>query len=69
MADPSQDPKFHSVDPAQLQQVSLEDIEAGNLFPGQVLIESKPEILRGPDLHPKSHSPYFVVPDLNGDAG
>lgn len=69
MADPAETPKFHSVDPAQLQQISLDDIETGNLFPDQVLIEMTPEVLREPNIHPRPRSPYLDMPDGDGDVG
>ncbi|MBD1909999.1 MULTISPECIES: hypothetical protein [unclassified Leptolyngbya] len=37
-----EDQQFHSVDPDQLKTITVEDVEAGHIFPGQTLDYSVP---------------------------
>ncbi|MEO1209928.1 MAG: hypothetical protein AAFX78_10340 [Cyanobacteria bacterium J06638_20] len=49
---PSDNLQFHSVKPEQLQKVTLEDVESGNLFPDLVVDDSVPLAPPSPQVHP-----------------
>ncbi|MEO1147651.1 MAG: hypothetical protein AAFY26_18880 [Cyanobacteria bacterium J06638_22] len=50
---PADDRQFHSVNPEQLQQITAEDIEAGNLFPDLIIDDSVPMAPPAPQMHPR----------------
>ncbi|MBE9098483.1 hypothetical protein [Vacuolonema iberomarrocanum] len=49
---PSDDLQFHSINPEQLQQITVEDVDAGNLFPDLIIDDSVPMALPAPQIHP-----------------
>jgi hypothetical protein len=59
------DQPFHNVDPESLKQITVKDIQSGNIFPEQKLDYSIPVPTRNQSIPRSSQDPWLMIEFAN----